>query len=57
MGHKDLPGAQFSLSFSQLPVVKKDTENFAPGQFFGDFNTTDLYITDKTLSRIILVVV
>ena len=28
------PGALFSVSFSQLPAVKK-TENDAPGNFFG----------------------
>ena len=27
--------AQFWVSFSQLPAVKKDTENCAPGNFFG----------------------
>jgi hypothetical protein len=42
---KKIPGAQFSLSFSQLPAVKKDTENCAPGNFFGpsDFVTTLLF--------------
>ena len=34
-GQKKIPGAQFSASFSQLPAVKKDTENCAPGNFFG----------------------
>ena len=33
-GQKKFPGAQFSGSFSQLPAVKKDTENCAPGNFF-----------------------
>ena len=28
-------GAQFLVSFSQLPAVRKDTEKFAPGKFFG----------------------
>ena len=32
-GKKKIPGAQFSVSFSQLPAVKKDTENCAPGNF------------------------
>jgi hypothetical protein len=34
-GHKKFPGAQFSVSFSQLPAVKKDTENCATGNYFG----------------------
>ena len=34
-GQKKIPGAEFSLPFSQLPAVKKDTENCAPGNFFG----------------------
>ena len=34
-GPKKIPGAPFSVSFSQLPAVKKDTENGAPGYFFG----------------------
>ena len=34
-GQKKFPGALFSVSFSQLPAVKKDTENGAPGIFFG----------------------
>ena len=34
-GQKKIPGAQFSVSFSQLPAVKKDTENCAHGNFFG----------------------
>jgi hypothetical protein len=25
-GQKKIPGAQFSVSFSQLPALKKDTE-------------------------------
>jgi hypothetical protein len=33
-GQKKCPGAQFSVSFSQLPALKKDTENCAPGKFF-----------------------
>ena len=31
---KKNPGAPFWVSFSQLPAVKKDTENGAPGNFF-----------------------
>ena len=31
----DVTTAPFSVSFSQLPAVKKDTENCAPGNFFG----------------------
>ena len=34
-GQQNFPGAQLSVSFSQLPAVKKDTENCAPEQFFG----------------------
>ena len=34
-GQKHFPGAQFSVSFSQLPAVKKDTKNCAHGKFFG----------------------
>jgi hypothetical protein len=34
-GQKKIPGAQFSVSFSQPPAVKKDTENCAHGNFFG----------------------
>ena len=33
-GKKKIPGAQFLVSFSQLPAVKKDT-NCALGDFFG----------------------
>ena len=33
-GQKNLPGAQFLVSFSQLPAVKKDTENCVPRTFF-----------------------
>ena len=32
---KKIPGAPFSVSFSQLPAVKKDTKNGAPGKCFG----------------------
>ena len=47
-GQKNYPGAEFSVSFSQLPAVKKDTENCTPGIFFrpflfcDDFSNTDI---------------
>ena len=34
-GQKNYPGAEFSVSFSQLPAVKKDTENCALAKCFG----------------------
>ena len=33
-GQKKFPGARFWVSFSQLPAVKKDTKNCAPGNIF-----------------------
>ena len=43
-GQKKFPGAEFSVSFSQLPAVKKDTINCAPGNFFGPFCDDFTYI-------------
>ena len=37
-GQKKIPDAQFSVPFSQLPAVKKDTENCAPVLFCDDFS-------------------
>ena len=38
------------MSFSQLPAVKKDTENGAPGNFFGpSYFVTALVIEKKLL--------
>ena len=34
-GPKKFPGAKFPVCFSQLPVVKNDTENYATGNVFG----------------------
>ena len=41
-GQKKIPGAPFSVSFSQLPAVEKDTEKWAAGKFIGPsyFETT-----------------
>ena len=32
---KKFQGAAFSVAFSKLPAVEKDTKNSAPGNFFG----------------------
>ena len=46
---KNIPVAPFSVSFSQLPAVKKDTENGANGIFFGpSYFVTALPIYNKS---------
>jgi hypothetical protein len=43
------PGAPFLVSFSQMPVVQKDTKNGAPGYFFGpSYFVTALVLITKT---------
>ena len=48
-GQKEFPGPQFLVSFSQLPAVKKDTENCGPGNFFypSYFETTLAHFTKQ----------
>ena len=49
----DVTAAPFSVSFSQPPAVKKDTENGAPGIFFwfflfcNGFSTLSLHVQHK----------
>ena len=43
------PGAPFLVSFSEMPVVQKDTKNGAPGYFFGpSYFVTALVLITKT---------